>query len=72
MTILRGYHRISTAGRIPFFMLIFGVMMGLGLAFLVGNQGGGIPRAGAAQTATTSVTVLNTPPQWTINAAECR
>ncbi len=60
---------LRTAGKITVYAAIVGVFVfGVAFVFNLGLQE--VPHAGAQDTATTSVTVLNTPPLWTATTTE--
>jgi hypothetical protein len=59
----------STRGRVSFTILLFGLLVA-GLILAVNFNPGNNPSAWAQSTATTTVTILNTPPLWTVNAQE--
>jgi len=60
---------LRTAGKITVYTSIVGVFI-FALAFIFNLGVSEIPQAGAQDTATTSVQVLNTPPLWTASSTE--
>ncbi len=60
---------INTAGKISVVAALFSVVI-FAIAFLLNIGAQELQRVDAQGVATTSVTVLNTPPQWTSNARE--
>ena len=60
---------INTAGRISVVAALFSVVV-FAIAFLLNIGAQELQRVDAQGYATTSVTVLNTPPQWTVDAQE--
>lgn len=62
-------HYIQTAGKITVITALFGVLV-FAFIFLFNIGAKELQKADAQSNATTSVTVLNTPPQWTVDAQE--
>lgn len=60
---------LRTAGKITVYTTLLGVLV-FGVVFVFNLGTSEIRQAVAQQNATTSVTVLNTPPQWTVEAQE--
>ncbi len=60
---------LSDAGKITVLTSFIGVLIFVGI-FLLNLGGDKVDYADAADTATTSVTVVNTPPVWTVDAGE--
>ena len=60
---------LRTAGKITVYASIIGVLV-FAVAFVFNLGVTEVQEAGAQSTATTSVTVLNTPPQWTSSSTE--
>ena len=60
---------LRTAGKITVYAAIVGIaVFGVAFVFNVGLKE--VPQVGAASVATTSITVLNTPPAWTASSTE--
>lgn len=62
-------HNLPTAGKISIIATLFGVVV-FSVMFLFNLGVEEVKMAAAQQQATTSITVLNTPPAWTIDAQE--
>jgi hypothetical protein len=63
-------NNVSTAGKVTVFSCILG-LLSFALIFTINLSTGKLQTTAAAQSvATTTVTVLNTPPQWTVDAQE--
>lgn len=60
---------INTAGKVSMVAALFSVVI-FAIAFLLNIGAQELQKVDAQGVATTSVTVLNTPPQWTVNASE--
>jgi len=64
-------HTVRTKGKVMASTLLVSLFFLAALLALFDMRiGGGVPSAQATSTATTSVTVLNTPPAWTVTARE--
>lgn len=62
-------HNVSTAGKVTVFSCLLG-LFSFAIIFTVNIGNGVLQHVDAQGIATTTVTVLNTPPQWTIDAQE--
>ncbi len=62
-------NNVSTAGKVTVFSCILG-LLSFALIFTINISSGKPNTVNAQSTATTTVTVLNTPPQWTVDAQE--
>jgi len=62
-------NNVSTAGKVTVFASFLGILAFI-LVFSINIKDGHFDRAEAQSLATTTVTVLNTPPQWTVDAQE--
>lgn len=60
---------LQTAGKITVYTTLIGVLA-FAVIFIFNLGGGQIAHVGAQDTATTSVRVVNTPPQWTASSTE--
>ncbi len=62
-------HNVSTAGKVTVFSCLLG-LFSFAIIFTVNIGNGVLQHVDAQGIATTTVTVLNTPPQWTVDAEE--
>ncbi len=62
-------NNVSTAGKVSVFACILG-LLSFAFIFTINVSKGTFNQVEAQSVATTSVTVLNTPPQWTVDAEE--
>lgn len=62
-------HNVSTAGKVTVFSCLLG-LFAFALIFTINIGNGVLQHVDAQGIATTTVTVLNTPPQWTVDAEE--
>lgn len=62
-------NNVSTAGKVTVFSCILG-LLAFAFIFTINVNSGKLNSVNAQSIATTTVTVLNTPPQWTVDAQE--